>query len=214
MSLQNLIVLIALLVVLGQFLDSQLIENQTKERIRTRFIEMYIWLYETPSKVRSVISNYRERGYESDQVRSLRKQRGILEKLIYGRLYWLLIVPVISIVLGLLFQWIYKEPTLHNPLQIPREASWWWSLFFGFLIAMMLPLLLATIVTFVVVIMYIPVLVCLLITEIIRRLALVTLDKASNPRTSPFSYFTALLAVLAALFTAIQRIFLGGAAAN
>jgi hypothetical protein len=197
MNLLTFLAIITLLVAIGQFLDSQFIETATKERTRLYLVRLYVWLYEAPGKVQQRVSDYRNRGYETR-----RPENTFIDKYIYGRFYWLMIVPALTIILGLFFQYIFKETP-----DFPRRIAWWWSFFFGFFIAMVLPLLMATLLTFAYVIISLPALLVVLTIEIIRWLLLLTFDKSSNPRTSPFSYFTGLLAVILALFTAIERIF-------
>jgi hypothetical protein len=197
MTLLSFLAIITLLVAIGQFLDSQFVEIATKERTRLYLVRLYVWLYEAPGKVQKRVSDYRDRGYEAR-----RPENTFIEKYIYGRRYWLVIVPALTIILGLFFQYIFKETP-----DFPRRIAWWWSFFFGFFIAMVLPLLLATLLTFIYVILFLPALFMVLVIEIIRRFLLLTFDKSSNPRTSPFSYFTGLLAVILGLFTAIERIF-------
>jgi hypothetical protein len=181
------------LIPLGRFLDEHNLENSTKDKIRNVLISMYVFLYDYPKRVKRSILNLLDSAYtpqtSNDRKIETRSKWAL-------RLYFLFYIPLFSIGFAYLAQYVFKPDVEGLAKGLTREEAWWFGLLVGIPIAFTGPTVLATLLFVVGVVSVIPVLIFILILETVRRLLLILLNKSTSPKTSPFSYFCALLTVL------------------
>jgi len=204
MSVQVFIPTIALLIALGKFLDGEHLDGATKEAVRLKLIAFYVYLYDFPSALTKLRKAILEHVFpHADE--SMTNPKESKSKWFY-RLYWILLAPTIAIGFAFLAQAVFKETEWSLSVGLSREMAWWLALPVGIVFGAAWPLIFATLVAMLFVVVFSVSLLAYLVVEVIRRTALLVLNKATSPKTSPFSYFTGLLSVILAGIVLVQNI--------
>jgi hypothetical protein len=177
---------IAFIVSLGRYLDSEHFDIETKDKVRLLLIRFFFFLEDYPRIVQDAIGNTSEK--------VLFRSESRLETLFY-KLYFPLGFPISVAILIIQQYFKLGEGGLLSWIAHYQNDAWigivWLAAFFLIVTPML-------IISFFILVFTPFMFMLLLITETIRRTLLITLNKATNPKTSPFSYFSALLSVIAA----------------
>jgi hypothetical protein len=208
-TLETVGLVIAFLVALGRYLDSEHVESRTKDVIRLGLIKMYILLYDLPKYLSRRFSALADRAYKSPEI-DVRTGKTISPRsehkwAWYG--YYYLAVPLLTVIFAYMTQYVFKEDEWTRHVGFTKESAWWFGLFGGGIIFINSLLIVTMLVGMVLIAVAAVALLPLLIVEIIRRIALVVLNKSTDPKRSPFSYFAALLSVVAALVGLLKHLF-------
>ena len=188
---------IILLITLGRFLDSEHVEVSTKDRIRVKLIGLYVWLYDIPAHFKFTALKARlDRLFEAREIDVTTGRTIINRKSVWrARWYYFIGIPAFSLGFAYLAQYVL-HPDADGIWRHTREEAWWIGLFGGLTLAILGPLILSILMGLLFIVSMLVGLVALAILEAVRRSALTVLSKSTSPRTSPFSYFAALLSVV------------------
>jgi hypothetical protein len=195
-TFETVALIIAVLVATGRFFDSQHLEGSTKEAIKNGLIRFYFFLYSLPKRLPSFLSRIVDivSPIPDYDVRTGKPRH--TERVWLWRLYYFFGMPLITF--G--FAYIYSDSSQD------QFGGWGWGIIFGLLLALSWFYLVIALFGVMVLFAFIPGLIICGIVEGIRRFMLVVLNKSTSPTTSPFAYFTGLLAVLTALIGLVKHL--------
>lgn len=170
--------------------------------IRLFLIRAYFLLEAIPSRLSSIVSRF----HEAPEI-DVRTGNEIKPERVWPyRIYYLFLVPGLSIAVAYLCEWGFKETEWSRSIGFTKESGWWLGLFFGFVLAFVGPAIFAIASALTLIVLLMPGLVAFAILEAIRKLILIVFNKSTSPRTSPFAYFAALLLVIAAVIGLIRHL--------
>ena len=189
--------IIVLLLTLGRFLDSEHIEISTKDRISVKLISLYVWLYDIPARFKfTALKAKLDRLFDAQEIDVTSGRTIINRKSIWrARSYYFIGIPAFSLGFAYLAQYVL-HPDADGVWRYTREEAWWIGLYGGLTLAILGPLMLTILVGVLFIVSMLVGLIALAILEAARRSVLTVLNKSTSPRTSPFSYFAALLSVV------------------
>lgn len=201
-------IVIAVMVGLGKFLDTQHLEVATIDKIRVRLVAFYVWLYEAPLRLKKRFRPFIERFDKLHEPPPFDIRTGqLIEK--RGRpatsYIFQLIVAVLFPILIMRFHHFDPNEDV-SAFNLPRDAAWWWAIMAGVVMAALGPLFLIFSIGLWALIVTLPSLLVLAAVEMIRRALLIILDKGTSPRTSPFAYFSGLASVVLAVGEGLNKL--------
>jgi hypothetical protein len=148
--------------------------------------------------VRRYIGRYLDRFYAPEDER---KKTSRLKRWLY-RLSTPTLILAFFLALELSFDPDANESRNNN---LTWENSWWLPAVGAIILGITFPLIVSMFIVSVMLLLLPVALFSIAVTELIRKFILITLDKATNTRTSPFSYFAALLSVIVATIGLIHH---------
>src|ERR1700731_4130303 len=145
-TLETVGLVIAVLIVGGRFLDSEYIENSTKDAIRVLLIRMYVALDDLPKRLSSIIGRFTEKMYERPEIDVYTGKKKKRERSYIWRIYYFIFMPGFSVAFAYLSQYVFKEEDPFNvSIRFTKAEAWWWGLLMGIILAITGPLILAII---------------------------------------------------------------------
>ncbi|MBH5371417.1 hypothetical protein [Bradyrhizobium glycinis] len=195
-ALATLGVLVVFLMVLGNWLDKQHLEVTTIEKIRTRLISFYLWLYDAPSRLKKgcqPIISWFNRMHEPPAF-DIRTGQSIKQRPPVAR-YALQLTTAVAVPIFMMQFHHFDPDTPVSSMNLPSETAWWWAILAGIVVALVGPIFFLASVGLWACIITLPSLILLALIEMMRRSLLLVLNKSTSPRTSPFTYFSGLASV-------------------